>query len=676
MFTGIIETTGTVIGVEPRGDSAVLRLHAGTAAHQLPTGGSLAVDGVCLTATPTADPEVFVADVMGESLARTTLGSLEPGARVNLERCLPAGGRFDGHIVQGHVDGIGTVLAVTEHPAWTVIRVEIPADLAPLLAQKGSIALAGVSLTVTRTSPAQASEHWFEVGIIPATRRATTLGTVTPGDRLNLETDAVAKYLLRARAFDAEVLGTGESSAWTPPAPDEVTDPAPDTAPRGASTAAEELAPSASQPEPHQPVPADGRDPGLDTVAEAVAAIAAGGLAVVVDDEQRENEGDLIGAAGMLRAEAVGFLIRHSSGVLCAPMTAERADALDLPPMVARNQDPKGTAYTVTCDATEGVSTGIGAADRARTLQVLADPATVPDDLTRPGHVLPLRAHPGGVRSRAGHTEAAVELTRLAGLAPVGCIAEVVHDDGSLMRFPDLRAFATAHGLPMISIEDLAAHLDRLEATPLRGTDPVVVPTEHGPFAMRAWTMPDGAEHLSATAVDAHGAPLRPSPESLVRLHSECLTGDVFASRRCDCGAQLDAALELLAREGGTLVYLRGHEGRGIGLANKLRAYALQEEGLDTVDANLALGLPVEARDFSGAAAVLRELGLERIRLVSNNPAKAHALGRHGIRVTGLVPDRIPPVPENARYLDTKRERMGHLLPAPDTTPITEGDLA
>lgn len=448
MFTGIIEHTGTVISLDTAGDSAVLRVRAGSIARDLAAGGSLAVDGVCLTALGTqADPEVFTADVMGESLARTTLGRLRPGDAVNLERCLPAGGRFDGHLVQGHVDATGIIAAITEHPAWTTLRITVPAHLAPQLAEKGSIALNGISLTVTRTSPADAAEHWFEVGIIPATLRATTLGTARPGDPVNLETDAVAKYLLRAREFEDRLLGgpllTESSIAAAPTTP-----PARPGAARGTGLAA-----------------ARGTGPKslLDPVERAVEAIAAGGLAVVVDDEDRENEGDLIGAASLATPAALAFMIRHTSGVVCAPMSAERAEALDLPPMTARNQDPKGTAYTVTCDAAAGVTTGISAADRARTLTVLADPTATPADLTRPGHLLPLRAHPGGLRSRAGHTEAAVELTRLAGLPDVGYIAEVVREDGAMMRVAELRAFADEHGLPMISIEDLAVHARRRE---------------------------------------------------------------------------------------------------------------------------------------------------------------------------------------------------------------------
>jgi riboflavin synthase alpha subunit len=450
MFTGIIESLGTVEALERDADSARLVLRAEGVAEDLPEGGSLAVNGVCLTAVRAVAQEGrFVADVMGETLDRTGIGALVPGSRVNLERCLPAGGRFDGHIVQGHVDGTGTVVGLIEHADWTTVRIEIPAELAPQLAEKGSIALNGISLTVTAVSPAGEARPWFEVGVIPATLRATTLGSVRLGDAVNLETDAVAKYLLRARQFEGPgAAPTGPAGGERPAGPGEAVIGLP------AGTA---LLPAPQDP-PEALLLAEEATTALDPVQDALSAIAAGGLVVVVDDEDRENEGDLVGAAALADPERLGMMIRYSSGVVCAPMTGARAEALALPPMVARNEDPKGTAYTVTCDAAAGVSTGISAADRSLTLNLLADPRSAPADLTRPGHILPLRAVDGGVAERPGHTEAAVELARLAGLPEVGYIAELVHDDGSMMRFEALRRFATEHGLPMISIEALAAY--------------------------------------------------------------------------------------------------------------------------------------------------------------------------------------------------------------------------
>ncbi|WP_129657765.1 3,4-dihydroxy-2-butanone-4-phosphate synthase [Rothia halotolerans] len=464
MFTGIIESLGTVEALERDADSARLVLRAEGVAEDLPEGGSLAVNGVCLTAVrAVAEQGRFVADVMGETLDRTGIGALVPGSRVNLERCLPAGGRFDGHIVQGHVDGTGTVVGLVEHADWTTVRVEVPAGLAPQLAEKGSIALDGISLTVTAVSPAGEARPWFEVGVIPATLRATTLGEARLGDAVNLETDAVAKYLLRALQFEGlGDLGTapgGSAGGGAAPA-----GPAGGGAPAGPGDVVVGIPAEVAAVLPAPPAPpgtallAEEAPTVLDPVQDALSAIAAGGLVVVVDDEDRENEGDLIGAAALADPERLGMMIRYSSGVVCAPMTGARADALALPPMVARNEDPKGTAYTVTCDAAAGVSTGISAADRSLTLNLLADPRSAPADLTRPGHILPLRAVDGGVAERPGHTEAAVELARLAGLPEVGYIAELVHDDGSMMRFEALRRFASEHGLPMISIEALAAY--------------------------------------------------------------------------------------------------------------------------------------------------------------------------------------------------------------------------
>lgn len=424
MFTGIIAAVGTVESLQPvyngagEIDSALLTLYAGPIIDDLEHGGSLAVNGVCLTATRTQDltPGYFAADMMGETLRRTNLGALVPGARVNLERCMAANGRFDGHVVQGHVDGMGTVLSITDHESWRTIRFSLPQELASHLAEKGSITVSGVSLTVTAVSAAGASNPWFEVGLIPATLEATNLGALTEGDSVNLETDALAKYVQR-------ILEVRELT------------PAPQS-----------------------------RRQELASVEAAVEAVRGGGAVVVVDDENRENEGDIIFAAEHATPELMAFTVRYTSGVICTPMPAERADALGLPPMTAHNEDAKGTAYTVSCDARAGVSTGISAADRALTARTLAAPHTQPEDLTRPGHVFPLRAVPGGVRQRAGHTEAAVELSQLAGLSGVGVIAELVHDSGEMMRFDALAAFAAEHQLPMITIEALVDYLEQTGA--------------------------------------------------------------------------------------------------------------------------------------------------------------------------------------------------------------------
>jgi 3,4-dihydroxy 2-butanone 4-phosphate synthase/GTP cyclohydrolase II len=416
-------------------------------------------------------------------------------------------------------------------------------------------------------------------------------------------------------------------------------------------------------------------------VERAVVDLAAGRPVLVVDDEDRENEGDLIVAAEHATAENIAFLVRHTSGVLCAPMTGADLDRLALPPMSAVNEDPKGTAYTVSVDARAGVGTGISAADRARTLRALADPRTVAADLTRPGHVFPLRAVEGGVLARRGHTEASVDLARLAGLRPAAVIGEVVADDGSMARGPQLAAFAVEHDLALLSVADLVAYVsaapaDRAEHAAAPSGVPVIdpppalraeavtqLPTRHGTFRAVGFATEDPTGSRVEHVVLVRGD-LGDGEDLLARVHSECLTGDVLGSQRCDCGAQLDAALAAVAREGrGAVVYLRGHEGRGIGLVQKLRAYALQDGGRDTVDANLDLGLPVDARDYADAAAMLREVGARSVRLISNNPHKVEALERAGVPVVGRVPSATVPTQHNVGYLRTKRDRMGHDLP-------------
>lgn len=405
--------------------------------------------------------------------------------------------------------------------------------------------------------------------------------------------------------------------------------------------------------------PATAAGVALDRVEDALAALAGGGVVIVVDDEGRENEGDFILAAETATAEQLGFVIRHSSGMVCVPMQGTDLDRLQIPMMVARNADPLRTAYTVTADAAAGVSTGISAADRARTARVLADSSSAPSDLTLPGHVFPLRAREGGVLTRPGHTEAAVDLTRLAGLRPVGVIAEVVADDGSMRRAPALRELADDHGLPMISIEQLIAYRVRHERLTTR-LSTTTLPTVHGTFAVHAYRSAiDDCDHVALVLGDITGA--TPVP---VRVHSECLTGDVLGSQRCDCGEQLAESLRRIGVAGaGVLVYLRGQEGRGIGLAAKLAAYALQDAGRDTVEANLELGLPVDDREYWVAAQILRDLGVDGVRLLTNNPEKVRALAGAGVAVHEREPLVTVPTSANAGYLRTKRERLGHDLP-------------
>jgi 3,4-dihydroxy 2-butanone 4-phosphate synthase/GTP cyclohydrolase II len=396
----------------------------------------------------------------------------------------------------------------------------------------------------------------------------------------------------------------------------------------------------------------------LDTIDDAIESFRRGEFLVVVDDEDRENEGDLIIAADAITEEKMAWMVRHTSGVICAPMTEQHADRLQLPLMVTENTEAHRTAFTVTIDLVVGNSTGISAGDRARTIGALADPDRSPREFSRPGHIFPLRARPGGVLKRAGHTEAAVDLCRLSGRAEVAAICEMTHDDGSMMRLADCREFADHHGLRHISIADLIRFRRRNEKL-VEHFGAARVPTTYGDFMAHAYrSLLDNEEHVAYVMGDVEGG----SPP-LVRVHSECLTGDILASIRCDCGPQLHTALRTIAEEGrGVLVYLRGHEGRGIGIGHKLRAYALQDDGLDTVEANEAQGLPIDSREYGVGANILADLGVTAMRLMTNNPTKLGGLEGYDLEITERVPIEIDSNPENVRYLQTKRDRMGHTL--------------
>jgi len=428
----------------------------------------------------------------------------------------------------------------------------------------------------------------------------------------------------------------------------------------------------------------------LDTVDGAIAEIAAGRPIVVVDDATRENEGDIVFAASKATPELLAFTIRYARGLICVPMLGEDLDRLQLPPMTSDNQEHMGTAFTISVDARDGITTGISAADRARTIRTLVDSATEPYEIVRPGHVFPLRYANGGVLRRAGHTEAAVDLARLAGLTPAGVVAEIFNDDGTMARLPQLRAFADEHDLALISIAQLIEYRRHSEQT-VRRVVQTRVPNQFGEWRAYGYlNSVDGTEHLALVLGDLDppedqlsplGGTTPPDPpedqlsplggttppdrpeDILVRMHSECLTGDVFGSQRCDCGAQLAAAMSAIAAEGrGVVLYLRGHEGRGIGLLSKLRAYQLQDGGADTVDANLELGLPADAREYSTGAQMLADLGVRSLRLLTNNPAKLSGLLGFGIEVTGRVSLPVAATEDNLRYLIAKRDRLGHQL--------------
>jgi len=397
----------------------------------------------------------------------------------------------------------------------------------------------------------------------------------------------------------------------------------------------------------------------LSTIEEAVAALRNGGMVVVVDDEDRENEGDLIMAAEDVTAESMAFFLEHTSGVFCVPLESSRADELDLPLMVVANTEAQRTAFTVTVDYRHGTTTGISASDRAATVRALIDPDTRATDLNRPGHIFPLRYRPGGVLKRAGHTEATVDLCRLAGKYPSGVLCEIVTaDKADMARLPELEAFSQRHGLPLISIADLIRYRRHHEKL-VRRVAEATLPTEHGAFQAFVFeSVLDNEQHLALVYGD-----ITDQRDLLVRVHSECLTGDVMGSMRCDCGPQLHTALAKIAAEGaGVVVYLRGHEGRGIGLGHKIRAYALQEDGRDTVDANLEQGLPVDSREYGIGAQILVDLGVTSMRLMTNNPSKYGGLEGFGLNIVERVPIESRPTEFNIDYLRTKRERMGHLL--------------
>ncbi|MBT95224.1 MAG: bifunctional 3,4-dihydroxy-2-butanone-4-phosphate synthase/GTP cyclohydrolase II [Acidimicrobiaceae bacterium] len=404
--------------------------------------------------------------------------------------------------------------------------------------------------------------------------------------------------------------------------------------------------------------------PELNTIREAIDAIAEGKFVVVVDDEDRENEGDLIIAAESVSNEDMAFMVKHTSGVVCCAITNERADSLHLPLMVANNTEAMGTAFTISVDVAEGTTTGISASDRSLTCKALANGAITASGFARPGHVFPLRARAGGVLKRAGHTEAAVDLATMAGLAPAGVLCEIVSDNGTMARLPELMEFAKNHSIPIISIADMIRYRNRHERLVERFST-ARIPTKYGDFSAHIYRSSlDEVEHLAFVFGD-----LDNDEAPLVRVHSECLTGDVLGSLRCDCGFQLDLAMKLVSENrSGAIIYLRGHEGRGIGLGHKMRAYALQDEGMDTVEANVALGFSPDSREYGIGAQIISDLGIQKMRILTNNPKKYGGLQGYNLEIVERVPLISGLNPENVRYLKTKEERMGHLMHNENTT--------
>ncbi len=532
---------------------------------------------------------------MNETLRRSSLAQLETGSRVNLELPLRAADRLGGHFVQGHVDGVGGVWDVRDEGFSRVVTIGVPAELMRYVVEKGSIAVDGVSLTISALG-----DDWLQVSLIPETLERTILGEANTGQ---------AGQPGGGRA--------GEVRRTTGGAPMSK----------------------------------------FATIEEAIEDIRAGRMIVVCDDEDRENEGDLTLAAQFATPEAINFMAKEGRGLICLALPPTRCDELGLDLMAAKNESPFETAFTVSIEARDGVTTGISAADRARTIQVAIDPSSAPRDLVQPGHIFPLKAKPGGVLERTGQTEAAVDLARLAGLNPAGVICEVMNDDGTMARVPDLERYCARHGLKMITVADLIAYRRRHDKLVERVVT-TRLPTSFGEFNVVGYrSLVDEKHHVAMVKGEVDG-----EHDVLVRVHSECLTGDVFHSLRCDCGEQLESALAMIEEEGqGVLLYL-AQEGRGIGLLNKLKAYNLQDKGLDTVDANLELGLPVDLRDYGIGAQILSDLGLTSIRILTNNPKKIRGLEGYGLSVSDQIPIQHAPNPHNEAYLRAKRDRLGHSL--------------
>lgn len=617
MFTGIIETVGTVRSIESSdkkpgadtGNGLRLQIESKQLAPSMGMGDSLSVNGVCLTVVGLdAESGLVDVDVMPQTLSFTDLGELKVGDKLNLEPAMAAGARFGGHTVLGHIDGVVRVMARTDEGIATRYSLKPSIELMRYIAAQGSVALDGISLTV-----AHVEADRFEVAIIPHTMEATIIGSKQVGDPMNLEVDVAARYAEQLAAGDLDAEGIEKLFAEN--------------------------------------------DMRTNTVDEAVDAIARGGVVVVMDDESRENEGDLIAAARDMDPQVLNTMATYAKGLICMPMTLKRARELRLDPMTARNTDNHNTAFTVSIDH-ESTTTGISAFDRAATARAAAaETPADPDSFRRPGHMFPLVARPGGVLERNGHTEATVDLVRLAGKGEVGLCCEIMAEDGSMMRRHGLVRLARLHGWPVITIAQLQQY--RRARLQVERVATAKLPTKYGDFTIIGFHSPDTDEEAVALvrgSVDSGEEPV------LTRVHSECLTGDVFGSLRCDCGDQLHESLRRINSVGrGVIIYLQ-QEGRGIGLINKVSAYALQDQGADTVEANEQLGLPADARSYELAAAILRNLGITSIDLLTNNPDKVNQLGNLGVTVARRIQLEIAANDVDRRYLQTKKERMGHLL--------------
>jgi 3,4-dihydroxy 2-butanone 4-phosphate synthase/GTP cyclohydrolase II len=603
VFTGLVEEVGRVSSLE-RGEMLCLSISADRVAGDTRAGDSVSVNGACLTVDE-ADDYTLTFFAMPETLRRTALGTLREGSPVNLERAMAASGRFGGHIVQGHVDGVGEVLAVRPEGEAEIWEFWAPEAVLRYCVEKGSICVDGISLTVVSVGDAS-----FTVSILPQTRANTNLGGLREGSRVNLEADVIAKYverLLEPRVAETFLRGAQEM--------------------------------------PFSPIE------------EIIEDIKLGKMVIVCDDEDRENEGDLTMAAELVTADDINFMASHGRGLICLPMAGEIVDRLEIPAMVTHNASRMGTAFTASIEAKEGITTGISAADRAHTCRVAVDDATGPEDLVMPGHVFPLRAKPGGVLQRAGQTEAAVDLARLAGMKPAGVICEIMKEDGTMARVPDLEKFSKEHDIKLVTVAQIIEYRHAYE-TQVRCAVETRLPTPFGEFRLRAYENEiDALTHVALVMGEPEG-----KDDVLVRVHSACLTGDALHSLRCDCGEQLEAAMEIIAAEGeGVIAYMQ-QEGRGIGLLNKMKAYHLQDEGMDTVEANQKLGLAPDLRDYGVGAQILKDLDLKRIRLLTNNLTKVVGLRGFGLEITARVPIEMEPNGHNERYLKAKREKLNHVF--------------